>query len=290
MPPSEAPDAVGLVATLQWLRSVSRSRRLDCPRCPRLVAFRRRAAGRNIPTGTTRRCRSFGDLDARLLIVGLAPGMQRRQPHRPALHRRLCRRPALLDPAEVRLRPGHLSAPTRTTGCDCVDCRIANAVRCLPPENKPQPVEFTACRPFLQAELAVMPKLRVIVALGKGAHDQVLRALTVQAGRRLSLHPRPAARAADRPAAGRQLSLLALQHEHRPADDRDVPRRVSRRSATRLSGLGLPSFGLDRPGDLAGAGRTRLGQAPFRLPSLPIRYLWKFHFGAAASPASPAIH
>ncbi len=61
-----------------------------------------------------------------------------------------------------------------------VDCRIANAVRCLPPENKPLPAEFTNCRPFLQAEVAVMPNLRVIVALGKGAHDQVLRGLTVR--------------------------------------------------------------------------------------------------------------
>jgi uracil-DNA glycosylase len=50
----------------------------------------------------------------------------------------------------------------------------------LPPENKPLPVEFTNCRPFLQAELAVMPNLQVIMALGKGAHDQVLRALTVR--------------------------------------------------------------------------------------------------------------
>jgi uracil-DNA glycosylase family 4 len=56
-------------------------------------------------------------------------------------------------------------------------------VRCLPPENKPLPVEFTACRPFLQSELTVMPKLRILVALGKGAHDQILRALTVTAGR-----------------------------------------------------------------------------------------------------------
>ena len=53
-------------------------------------------------------------------------------------------------------------------------------MRCLPPENKPLPVEFTACRPFLQAEIAVMPELKVILALGKGAHDQVLRALTVR--------------------------------------------------------------------------------------------------------------
>ena len=65
-------------------------------------------------------------------------------------------------------------------GLRLIDCRIANAVRCLPPENKPLPVEFTACRPFLQAELAVLPKLRILVALGKGAHDQILRALMVR--------------------------------------------------------------------------------------------------------------
>jgi uracil-DNA glycosylase len=56
------------------------------------------------------------------------------------------------------------------------DCRIANAVRRLPPENKPLPVEFTQCRPFLQVELAVMPKARVL----KGAHNQILRALTIR--------------------------------------------------------------------------------------------------------------
>ena len=65
-------------------------------------------------------------------------------------------------------------------GLRLADCRIANAVRCLPPENKPLPVEFTACRPFLQGELAVMPNLKVLLALGKGAHDQILRALTVR--------------------------------------------------------------------------------------------------------------
>ncbi len=65
-------------------------------------------------------------------------------------------------------------------GLRLVDARIANAVRCLPPENKPTPAEFTQCRPFLQAELAVMPAVKVLLALGKGAHDQILRALTVR--------------------------------------------------------------------------------------------------------------
>ena len=65
-------------------------------------------------------------------------------------------------------------------GLRLADCRIANAVRCLPPENKPLPIEFTACRPFLQSEIAAMPRARVILALGKGAHDQALRALAVR--------------------------------------------------------------------------------------------------------------
>src|SRR5258708_17096269 len=77
-------------------------------------------------------------------------------------------------------------------GLHLVDCRIANAVRCLPPENKPLPIEFTNCRPFLQAELAVMPNLRVIVALGQDAHDQGPRALTAPpAPPYPSIHSRP---------------------------------------------------------------------------------------------------
>ena len=123
--------------------------------------------------------RSFGDLDARLLIVGLAPGMK-------GANR--TGRPFTGDYAgdllyatllKFGLAVGTYRADPND-GLQLVDCRIANAVRCLPPENKPLPVEFTACRPFLQAELAVMPNLKVILALGKGAHDQILRALTVR--------------------------------------------------------------------------------------------------------------
>ena len=123
--------------------------------------------------------RSFGALDARLLIVGLAPGM--RGANRTG-------RPFTGDYAgdllyatlkEFGFAQGTYGADP-SDGLHLVDCRIANAVRCLPPENKPVPAEFTSCRPFLQAELAVMPRLRVVVALGKGAHDQVLRALTVR--------------------------------------------------------------------------------------------------------------
>ena len=114
-----------------------------------------------------------------LLIVGLAPGMK-------GANR--TGRPFTGDYAgdllyATLLKFGFARGTYRADpndGLQLADCRIANAVRCLPPENKPLPDEFTQCRPFLQAELAVMPQVKVILALGKGAHDQVLRALTVR--------------------------------------------------------------------------------------------------------------
>ena len=150
----------------------------DCPRCPRLVAFRHELRAQ-YPDWGNAPVRSFGDLDARVLILGLAPGM--RGANRTG-------RPFTGDYAgellystliEFGLAQGTYRADPND-GLHLVGCRIANAVRCLPPENKPLPAEFTSCRPFLQAELAVMPNLKVIVALGKGAHDQVLRALTIR--------------------------------------------------------------------------------------------------------------
>jgi uracil-DNA glycosylase len=123
--------------------------------------------------------RSFGGVDAGLLIVGLAPGMK-------GANR--TGRPFTGDYAgdllyATLLKFGFAHGTYRADpndGLQLVDCRIANAVRCLPPQNKPLPDEFTQCRPFLQAELAVMPQMKVILALGKGAHDQILRALTVR--------------------------------------------------------------------------------------------------------------
>ena len=123
--------------------------------------------------------RSFGALDAGLLIVGLAPGMK-------GANR--TGRPFTGDYAgdllyATLLKFGFARGTYRADpndGLQLIDCRIANAVRCLPPENKPLPAEFTECRLFLQAELAVMPEVKAILALGKGAHDQILRALTVR--------------------------------------------------------------------------------------------------------------
>jgi uracil-DNA glycosylase family 4 len=150
----------------------------DCPRCPRLVAFRNELRAKYPDWGNSP-VRSFGGVDASLLIVGLAPGMK-------GANR--TGRPFTGDYAgdllyATLLKFGFARGTYRADpndGLQLADCRIANAVRCLPPENKPLPDEFTQCRPFLQAELAVMPQVKVILALGKGAHDQVLRALTVR--------------------------------------------------------------------------------------------------------------
>jgi uracil-DNA glycosylase family 4 len=147
----------------------------DCPRCPRLVAFREALRAKepgwfNSPVG------SFGPVDARLLIVGLAPGLQ-------GANR--TGRPFTGDYAGVLLydtlkefgfaRGDYQARPD--DGLTLIDARISNAVRCVPPENKPTPQEINTCRDYLAATLASMPRLAVIVSLGRIAHDSVVRAL-----------------------------------------------------------------------------------------------------------------
>ena len=152
----------------------------DCDRCPRLVAFREdhRAAQpdwHNAPVS------SFGGLDARLLIVGLAPGL--RGANRTG-------RPFTGDFAgdllyatlgKFGFARGAYGAST-SDGLALHDCRITNAVRCVPPQNRPKGAEITACRSFLTAEIAAMSELRTILALGLVAHGAVLKALGLRAG------------------------------------------------------------------------------------------------------------
>jgi uracil-DNA glycosylase len=123
---------------------------------------------------------SFGDASARLLIVGLAPGMQ-------GANR--TGRPFTGDYAgdllyATLLEYGFASGSYQARpddGLTLTDCRISNAVRCVPPQNKPLPVEIRNCRPFLAATIAAMPRLRAIVALGRVAHDTVLKTLDLRA-------------------------------------------------------------------------------------------------------------
>ena len=147
----------------------------DCPLCPRLADFRKHARARE-PGWFNSPVDSFGDGDARLLIVGLAPGLQ-------GANR--TGRPFTGDYAgdllyatllEYGFAKGVYQARP-DDGLRLVDCRISNAVRCVPPQNKPLPVEINTCRQFLIATIATMPKLRAIVALGRIAHDTTLKAL-----------------------------------------------------------------------------------------------------------------
>jgi uracil-DNA glycosylase family 4 len=156
----------------------------NCPLCPRLALFR--AANRekfpdyfNDPVPTF-----MGAGEIRLLIVGLAPGLH-------GANR--TGRPFTGDYAgdllySTLLKHG-LARGTydqrADDGLELVDCAISNAVRCVPPENKPIPAEINTCRQFLSATIASLPHLRAILALGKIAHDSVCKAL----GAKLSAHP-----------------------------------------------------------------------------------------------------
>jgi uracil-DNA glycosylase family 4 len=145
----------------------------DCTLCPRLVEYRN-ANKRAEPTWFNGAAPSFGDEQARLLIVGLAPG-------RGGANR--TGRPFTKDFAGELLygtikkfgfARGEYGADP-ADGYVPVDCMITNAVRCAPPENKPLPDEIATCRRFLQARIAALPRLKVIVALGSIAHESVLR-------------------------------------------------------------------------------------------------------------------
>ncbi|TAK49279.1 MAG: uracil-DNA glycosylase [Xanthobacteraceae bacterium] len=151
----------------------------DCPRCPRLGEFREAARAR-APGWFNAPVPSFGPDTAMLLIVGLAPGLQ-------GANR--TGRPFTGDYAGELLYGtllGHGFADGTyqarpDDGLQLVDCRITNAVRCVPPQNKPLPVEIATCRTFLAATLADMPNLRAIVALGRVAHDSTVKALGLRA-------------------------------------------------------------------------------------------------------------
>ncbi len=146
----------------------------DCPLCPRLAAFRAEHRARcadwfNAPVPP------FGGPDARLLIVGLAPGLQ-------GANR--TGRPFTGDYAgellyatllEYGFAEGTYDARP-DDGLRLKDAAIVNAVRCVPPQNKPLPAEMAACRPFLEAALRQAKRARIIVALGRVAHESVVRA------------------------------------------------------------------------------------------------------------------
>jgi uracil-DNA glycosylase family 4 len=147
----------------------------DCPLCPRLAAFRNEQRALH-PDWFNAPVPSFGDPDAWLAIVGLAPGLQgANRTGRPftgdfaglLLYKTL---------ADYGLAVGDYAARP-DDGMVLNGAIIINAVRCVPPQNKPTPEEIRTCRPFLEAPLAALPKLRVVVALGQIAHQSAVKAL-----------------------------------------------------------------------------------------------------------------
>ncbi len=155
----------------------------DCPRCARLVAYRRDVALKH-PDWHNAPVPSFGPETARVLVLGLAPGVSgANRTGRPftgdfagdLLYGTLAKFGFAND--RFGADPGD--------GLELHDARVSNAVRCVPPQNKPTPAEIATCRPFVEATLAAMPRLRAVVCLGRIAHESLVRAR----GLRLGDHP-----------------------------------------------------------------------------------------------------
>ena len=155
----------------------------ECRDCPRLAGFLDVVKSQHSEYHA-RPVPPFGDPSARLLIVGLAPGMH-------GANR--TGRPFTGDYAGILLyrtlyRYGFASADQSVSATDPLtlrDCRITNAVKCLPPQNKPQPIEIRTCNRYLAAELKTMPANGVVLALGAIAH----RAVLIAGGFKLAQYP-----------------------------------------------------------------------------------------------------
>lgn len=148
---------------------------LDCPLCPRLVGLRQALRAEN-PDWWNAPVPAFGDPSAWLAIVGLAPGKHgANRTGRPftgdyagdLLYATL---------AKFGLSEGTFEARP-DDGLVLKDVMLVNAVRCLPPENKPTPEEIRTCRPFLETPLDALPNARVFIALGQIAHQSAVKAL-----------------------------------------------------------------------------------------------------------------
>jgi uracil-DNA glycosylase family 4 len=150
----------------------------ECTRCPRLASFLAESHAK-YPSYWCRPVPAFGAAAPRIVIVGLAPGMQ--GANRTA-------RPFTGDYAGVLLYQtlydlGLASQPTSVSYDDplkLIHTRIINSVKCVPPENKPLPDEIRRCNDFLRAELAKLTSARVYVALGRIAHDAFLSAMALK--------------------------------------------------------------------------------------------------------------
>lgn len=168
---------IDLAPTLPWPGHVPQpgDAPRDCSRCPRLVAFRNEAKALH-PDWWNAPVPGFGDPDAWLAIAGLAPGMQ-------GANR--TGRPFTGDWAglllfETLAKFGFTNGVYDARNDDGLQLKgafITNSVRCVPPQNKPEPTEIHNCRPFLVERLATLPNLKVVIALGQIAHQSTVKAL-----------------------------------------------------------------------------------------------------------------
>jgi uracil-DNA glycosylase len=158
----------------------------SCRRCPRLAAFLGEVKAQH-PVYWCKPVPPFGAAAARLVIVGLAPGMHGAN---------ASGRPFTGDYAGILLYEtlhayGFATQPIATASDDglmLVDCRITNAVKCLPPGNKPTPAEVRTCNGYLASDLATVPEGGAILALGRIAHDAALRALALKSSAHVFTH------------------------------------------------------------------------------------------------------
>ena len=168
----------------------------DCQDCPRLAEYRR-ANRAQFPDWVNAPVASFGADDARVAVIGLAPGL--RGANRTG-------RPFTGDYAgdllyatllEFGFATGHYDRRP-DDGLQLQDCAIVNAVRCVPPQNKPTPLEIATCRRYLVRAVSGLKNLRAMVALGRIAHDSALRTF----GLPLARHPFAHGAVHDLPASG----------------------------------------------------------------------------------------
>ena len=150
----------------------------NCPLCPRLAEFR--AANRAAhPEWHNAPVPAFGGLGARLLVIGLAPGL--RGANRTGRPFTGDYAGDLLYPTLIRFGFARGAFAARADdGLELVGCRVTNAVRCVPPENRPTGGETAACRPFLENEIASLSELEAILALGTVAHKSMIAALALR--------------------------------------------------------------------------------------------------------------
>ena len=149
-----------------------------CTACPRLAGFLEELRVK-YPTYYSAPVAPFGDSNARLIVVGLAPGLHGAN---------ASGRPFTGDHAGILLyrtlhRFGFASAPASTSrddGLKLIDCRITNSVKCVPPQNKPLPAEINTCNRYLRAESRRLKNPSVLLALGSIAHNAILRALELK--------------------------------------------------------------------------------------------------------------